>query len=199
MRSSTLPRFVLTALFLTAVLAASPWKAGRTIDGMKVELRDVKGSAFEEVKVSTVSALPLAALCDAVWGRDAKLEGDFKKRVVIRESEFERWTYEQVRVPLVADRDCVMHAQLVAPAQSGRCEVKFEDGSDPAFPPAPRHVRVGAVRGRWTLEPAAGGKTEVTYVVYSEPGGGVPAWLARGGQRDAAVAFMKTILARAGR
>ena len=178
---------------------AAPWRAARTVDGLKVERRDVKNSAFEELKVSTQSTRPLAALCDAVWGRDAKVEGDFKKRVIIRETESDRWTYEQVHVPVVKDRDCVMHAQLLAAAGTGRCEVAFESGADPSWPRRNDHVRVGAVRGRWTLEPDADGKVAVTYVIYSEPGGGVPAWLARGGQVDAAVAFMKTILSRAGK
>ncbi len=185
-------------LLTTLLLASGPeWKTVRAADGLTVEWRAVKDSAFEEVKVSTLSARPLGALCEAVWGKDAKVEGDFKKRVIIRESDSERWTYEQIRVPLVTDRDCVMHAQLIAPAQSGRCEVTFESGSDPAYPKAKGHVRVGAVRGRWTLEPADDGKVAITYVVYSEPGGAIPAFLARGGQRDAAVAFLKTILARA--
>ena len=45
--------------------------------------------------------------------------------------------------------------------------------------------------------PVEGGKVPVSYVVYSEPGGGVPASMARGGQRDAAVDVLKMILARA--
>ena len=174
-----------------------PWRPARTIDGLKVEVRDVKGSPFEEVRVTAVSLHALSTLCDAVWGRDAKVEGHFKKRVVIRESDSDRWTYEQVRVPVVTDRDLIVHTQLLAPAQTGRCEVKFETGTDPGFPKINDHVRVGAVRGHWLLEPIADAKVEITYTVYSEPGGAIPAFLARNGQRQAAVEFMKTILSRA--
>ena len=100
-------------------------------------------------------------------------------------------------MPLVSDRDCVMHVHRVAAPPSGRCEVQFESTSDPSYPQAPGHVRLAAVRGRWVLSPAADGHVAITYVVYSEPGGSVPAWLTRGGQRDAALSFMKTILSRA--
>ena len=83
------------------------------------------------------------------------------------------------------------------PSTAGRCEVKFETVEDPSYPPQRGFVRVPAVRGYWTLEPMSTGHVSITYVVYSEPGGAVPALFARGGQRDAALGFMKTILERA--
>lgn len=187
-------------LTLAAALTLSSdggWKPVGRLDGLELEVRPVVGSPFEEVKVSTLLAQPLPALCDAVWGRDAKVEKRFKKRVVIRENDTERWTYEQVRVPVLTDRDVVVHAQLVAAAPSGRCEVTFESTTDPGFPQRRDHVRVGAVRGRWILEPTDGG-VAMTYTNYSEPGGSVPAFLVVGGQRRAAVDFVKIILGRAG-
>lgn len=194
-----LPNLLVAALLL--VSSETPeepaWKALRTVDGLTISAREVNGSHFEEVMVTTTSTQPLASLCDAVWGRDAKVEGHFKKRVVIRESDSERWTYEQLKVPIVTDRDIVVHSQLVAAADTGRCEVLFETGTDPDFPKTRDHVRVTSLRGRWTLEPTADGQVAVTYTVYSEPGGKIPAWMARGGHRDAALIFMKTILSRA--
>jgi hypothetical protein len=181
----------------TDASAEQPWKTTRTADGLKLETRPVDGSTFEEVKVTTQSEKPLSALCNAVWGRNAKVEGHFKKRVVIRESDTDRWTYEQLKVPIVTDRDVVVHSQLVANADSGRCEVQFEAAEDPEYPAAKGHVRVTTLHGRWTLEPTADGKVDITYVVYGEPGGKIPAWLSRGGNRDAALIFMKTILSRA--
>ena len=196
-----LPHALLAAIVVISSAATAderPWKPTRSVDGLQVEAREVDGSHFEEVKVTTRSPRSLESLCDAVWGRDAKVEGHFKKRVVIRESDTERWTYEQIRVPIVTDRDLVVHTRLIASAPTGRCEVIFEADTDPAYPKASDHIRVGAVRGRWTLEPTDDGKVEITYVVYSEPGGKIPGWLARGGNRDAALIFMKSILARAG-
>lgn len=191
--------FIFAAIGCTSAASAQPaeWRFDRTVDDMKVELRNVAGSQFQEVRVSTFSTLPLVALCDAVWGKDARVDGSFKKRVVIRETESERWTYEQVRVPLVKDRDYVMLVRRVAPAESGRCEIVFETRSDPGYPVRRDHVRIPVVRGRWTLDPVPDGRTSIAYQIYSEPGGMVPAVFARGGQCSAAVDFMKTILARA--
>jgi hypothetical protein len=199
MSYAVLPYSLAVALVVlsTEASAEQPWKTARTSDGLKLEIRPVDGSTFEEVKVTTQSAKPLSALCDAVWGKNAKVEGHFKKRVVIRESDTDRWTYEQLKVPIVTDRDLVVHSQLVAAANSGRCEILFEAATDPLFPKTNDHVRVTTLNGRWTLEPTADGKVEITYTVYTEPGGKIPAWLSRGGNRDAALIFMKTILSRA--
>jgi hypothetical protein len=189
---------VIAALLSLSAPHAEPWKLDREVDGMKVELREV-GSGFPEVRVSTQSALPLTALCDAVWGKGERATGDFKKRVVISETDTERWTYEQIRVPLVSDRDCVMRVNLVELPATGRCVVTFQTGAHKDYPPTTDHERVKLVKGSWLIAPDASGKVKVTYVVYSEPGGAIPPLFARGGQRDAAVSFMKQILQRASR
>jgi hypothetical protein len=173
------------------------WTLDRIADGMRVDLRQVPGSSFQEVRITTQSALPLRALCDAVWGKGAKLSGDFLKRVVISETDSDRWTYEQVRVPFVSNRDMVMHVKLDDAVDQGRCEVDFQTGEHKDWPADKDFVRLRAVRGHWTLKQQHDGTTAITYLIYSDPGGAVPAFLARGGQRDAAVSFMKTILARA--
>ncbi len=177
------------------------WKTDSTEGGVKVERRAVAGSSFEEVRLTTSSDESLQALCDAVWAKDVgtKLEGDFKKRVVIEETPTERWTYEQIHVPVVTDRDYVMRVRLLQSASSGHCEVSFETAPHAGYPEAPGHVRLKSVRGHWWLEPLANGQVSIVYQVYSDPGGSVPAFLARGSQRDAAVGFLKTILARAHR
>jgi hypothetical protein len=182
-----------------AASADAPWRTDKIEDGIKVEFREVKGSSFDELRLSADSSAALEALCDAIWAKDvgSKTDGGFKKRVVIREDDRERWTYEQIRTPLVSDRDYVMKVTLVQPASTGRCEVAFEASKDPAYPPTEDHVRLTEVRGRWVLTPSPNGKVSITYQLYSDPGGSVPAFLARGGQRSAAVDFFKTILARA--
>jgi hypothetical protein len=189
-------------LLLAAPLAASadaPWHTDKVEDGIKVEAREVSGSSFDELRLTTDSSANLSALCDAVWAKDVgnKAEGDFKKRVVIREDDRERWTYEQIRAPLVSDRDYVMRVTLLQPASTGQCEIAFETAKDPAYPPTHDHVRLTNVRGHWLLTPTPAGKVNITYQLFSDPGGSVPAFLAKGGQRSAAVDFFKTILARA--
>ncbi len=180
---------------------APEWRTDTTVDGIKVERRAVPGSSYDELKVSTRSKESLQALCDAVWAKDvgSKTEGDFKKRVVISETGSERLTYEQIHVPVVSDRDYVIKVTLVQPAQSGRCRIDFETVQHPDYPPAKDFVRLKSVRGHWLLEPLPDGQVGITYQLYSDPGGSVPAFLAKGGQRDSVIEFVKTILQRAHR
>jgi len=190
---------LLLTLWPVLALADNLWRLDREADGFKVELRDMPGSAFEEIRVTTTSPEPLQALCDAVWakGVGAKAEGRFKKREVLSETDTERVTYEQISLPIVSDRDYVLVVKLLQPADTGRCEVSFSTKEDPSRPPADGHVRMTSVRGHWLLTPTPEGKVTVVYTVYSDPGGAVPPFLAKGSQREAAVDFLKTILARA--
>ena len=192
-------------LFVTILLASlcpppgvAPWRFDRTVDGMRIETREAMDAPFREIRVTAVSSADLQTLCDAVFapGSSSKPEGRFKKREVLRETETDRWTYEQISVPVVRDRDYVMHAHLDVPATQGRCEVSFRTESDPGYPPVRGLVRIPCIHGHWSLVPE-NGAVRVSYEVYSDPGGEIPPFLVRAGQRDAAVQFMRTILERA--
>jgi hypothetical protein len=182
-----------------AMADPSVWRPDGVSDGVRVDRRDVPGSSFDELRLSTVSSLSLPRLCAAIYPTKlpAKLERRFKKQELLRETPAERWTYEQIAVPIVSDRDYVMHVKLEQSASSGHCSVLFETADDPSRPPVRGFVRIPIIRGHWDVFPVGEGKVSVQYCVFSEPGGGVPAFLTRGSQRSAAVDFMKIILARA--
>jgi hypothetical protein len=175
------------------------WHLDGVYDGVRVDRREVPSSSFDELRLSIVSSSDMQRLCDAVYpaSLSTRLERPFKKQVLLRETPTERWTYEQISVPVFADRDYVMHAKLEQPASSGHCSVSFQTEDDPAHPPVQGFVRIPAIRGHWDIFPIAPGQVSVQYRIFSEPGGGVPAFLARGGQRSSAIDFMKVILARA--
>jgi hypothetical protein len=190
---------VLFAASASASADGASWRRDGTVDGVTVERRDVPGSSFDELRLTTTSPATLERLCAAVYPKpwSGKLEGRFKHRELLRETESERWTYEQISVPVVSDRDYVMHVTLEQPASTGRCEVSFETESLGVRPPPPGFVRIGGIRGHWSLAPLGDEGVRVEYRIWSDPGGAVPAFLAKGGQRSAAVEFMKVILARA--
>jgi hypothetical protein len=197
-------RISLAAVLLVPALASADepkWRDDGSVGGMRVELREVTGSEFEEIRVTTTSVYPLERLCEVIFGKGAPAqdEGSFKKREVIKETATERWTYEQISLPLVSDRDYVLHVKIEQPPDTGRCEISFQSYEDPAYPPTSDHVRMASVRGYWTLTPTEDGEVKIVYEVFSDPGGSVPAFLSRGSQRDAAVDFLGTILKRAAR
>jgi hypothetical protein len=178
---------------------SSPWRVDSVSDGVLVERRSTPASRFDELRLSTFSVLSLQSVCDAIYPRKLRTvpERRFKKQVLLRETATERWTYEQISVPIVSDRDYVMHVKLEQAAATGHCSVRFETEDDAAVPPVPGFVRIPVVRGHRDVFRVADGRLGVQYRIFSEPGGGVPAFLARAGQRSAAVDFLKIILARA--
>ena len=188
-------------LLAKGAAADGSWRSDGSSGPLDVARRDVSGSSFEEFRVTTTSSLDLEHVCDAIYakGLDGRSNVHFKQRDVLRQTDTERWVYEHIAVPWVADRDYVMHTRLVqAPASSNRCEVAFETENDPAHPPVQGVVRIPVIRGHWTVYPTQDGHLWISYQVFSDPGGGIPAFMARGGQRDAAVDFVKNVLARAG-
>jgi hypothetical protein len=179
---------------------AGGWHEDGMSHGVQVEHRSVPGSHFDELRLSVVTTLSVESVCDAIYPKalSSRLERNFKKQELLRETPTERWTYEQISVPIVSDRDYIVHAKLEVPGSTGQCAVSFASEDYPSRPPVNGFVRIPVIRGHWDVFPIDGGKVSVQYRIFSEPGGGVPAWLSRGGQRDAAVDFMKVILARAG-
>jgi hypothetical protein len=187
------------AMSAAALAAGGAWRPDGVSQGVQVEHRDVAGSHFDELRLSTVSSLSVESLCNAIYPKalPTKLERRFKKLELLRQTDTERWTYEQISVPVVSDRDYVMHAKLEQASSTGQCAVSFETAEDASHPPAAGFVRIPVIRGHWDVFPIADGKVSVQYEIFSEPGGGVPAFLSRGSQRSAAIDFMKIILARA--
>src|SRR4051794_26387472 len=89
------------------VLETAPvWTLQGEHDGYRLESRTPQASAFEELRVTKDTRAGAAELCDAIWANPrGALEPGFRKREVLAETETDRWTYEQIAAPLVADRD----------------------------------------------------------------------------------------------
>lgn len=183
------PFTLLLGLLALAVPARADeqWKSVSDKDGIRVEKRGVAGSKFPEVRAAGHSTLPPGRLAAAIWANRA--DGKFTRksrrlRQVISETDTVRVVYEQIRTPLVSDRDFT--ARLVRSTDAkGVFHVEFTT-VDEGPPPNPKLVRLPRVHGSWSVTPAADGGCDVVYIVYSEPGGSIPAWMVRGAQIDTA-------------
>ncbi len=151
------------------------------------------------MRATTRASVAPTRLCEAVWGKDAStLEAGFRKRQTLRETETDRLTYEQIATPIVADRDYTLHVRR-EPTPEGGCRITFQTRNDEGPPPQPGFVRIPIIRGTWLIRPVTETLAEVAYTVYSEPGGSIPAFLARGPARERVVEWLKVILSRAER
>jgi hypothetical protein len=182
---------LLTLLFavqLGDVDAGAGWSTYATKDGVTLERRHVDGSRFYEHRafVELVAIAPERA-ADEIWR--ALRGGDMdslKHRDILAERADELVIYDQIRTPIVSDRDYTI---VVRRARSG-ARVTFEctTANDRGPPPQKGYVRIPLIAAGWFVEPGARGGTRLGYFAYSEPGGSVPAFLVRGAQADRSLA-----------
>lgn len=180
-------------LFLTAEPAA--WEKVTTTDGVTIEQRPVSDSKFVELRFTTTTDKTPESLCAAVFG-DGKFdedEPDLESRKVLSETADTRITYDQITPPIVSHRDYVVRAHWAM--EGSACRMTFEATENLAPPPVDGWVRLKKVRGHWLFEPVEG-KTKLTYVVFSDPAGAIPPFLAEGSRRTLGVKWVKMIESR---
>lgn len=185
------------ALLALALAAPPEFKKVDEVDGIVVETRPVEGSALVELRLTTETTKTAGSMCDAAFG-DGKFdpeEPDLKARTIVTEGPDERVTYEQISPPVVANRDYAVRARRLR-ADDGSCRMTFEAANEQAPAKPDGWVRITKLRGEWRFEPGAGGKTRVTYVIFSDPGGSIPAFMVEGSRRKIAVRWVKMIVAR---
>ena len=183
---------------LLLLLAAGPeWKQLDTVDGITIFSREVPRERVVELKLTVTSTASVERLCDAAFG-DGKLdpaEPGISVRKVLSQSGTERVTYEQIDPPLVSQRDYAVRATKQT-LPDGRCVMAFAAANELAPAKAEGVVRIEKLRGSWEFERTATG-TRATYVIFTDPGGSIPAVFIEGSRRKTALAWVRLVLRRA--
>jgi hypothetical protein len=117
-----------------------------------------------------------------------------KHRDILSERADELVIYDQIRTPVVSDRDYT----IVVRRRSAGARVWFECETANERGPAPAkgYVRIPTIAAGWYVEPDGSGGTRLGYFAYSEVGGSVPAWMVRGAQADRSMADVVRMVAR---
>lgn len=183
---------------LTLTLAAAPdFKKVDETDGVLIESRPVEGSSVVELRLTTRTTKSVRSLCDAAFGdgKFDKEEPDLKSRKVISESEHERVTYDQISPPVVANRDYAVRAKRTVISDT-ECSMTFAAANELAPSKPEGWVRITKLWGEWHFTRGDDGKTVVTYTVFSDPAGSIPAFMVEGSRRTFALKWMKMIVSR---
>lgn len=96
--------------------------------------------------------------------------------------------YQRISPPIVGDRDYTVRIKCeTRPAPGGgTCYCNRWEAANDLGPAERKGVtRVKITEGYWLLEPAPGGKTLATYSIYSDSGGGIPAFLLNSANKTA--------------
>lgn len=163
---------------------------------MLVETRPAPGSAFEEIRVTRTLTIDPRLACEAIWARDLEPDPWLPKGELLKESDHDRWYYERVVAPLVAERDYTLHIWREPDVPEG-CVVRFDLDNDRGPPLKPGVVRMAALRGSWVVTATAEGVAKVVYTLFNDPGGNIPALLSRGSQRSRAIDWVQRTFASA--
>jgi uncharacterized protein YndB with AHSA1/START domain len=166
-------------LALSIVTLAEPaWEPVKETGTVRVFAREVAGARVREVKAEIVIAAPpprvLAVLEDVE--HYVEFMPYMTEARVLRRFEGGHIEYQHIDPPFVDERDYAMEMRITT-QPDGTILRRWTEANDEAPPPAAGRVRVPVNRGAWTLAPLAGGRTALTYQVFSDPGGSLPAWL----------------------
>jgi hypothetical protein len=188
------------ALLLLALGAdPKPWKVvDTTDDGITLSSRELPDERVVELRAQVSSSKSISALCASAFGGATldKAEPDITTRKLVSETANERVTYEQISAPVVSDRDYAVRSVREPYGESG-CRVRFaaDNTQAPALPKG--FVRIEKLRGSWTFEPQTDGGVAATYVIFTDPGGSLPALFVEGPRKKTALKWVRLVLARA--
>jgi uncharacterized protein YndB with AHSA1/START domain len=185
----TRPRWVLTAAALAGLLAApaaAEWATIRDEDGVTVQEASAPGRMLPALLGTTTIAAPPRDVLS--WLRDVSTYAQWmhncEEARLLRDDGSVRFVYNRLHTPWpVSNRDVVLRAHTTT-SPDGSARVEFRSTDEVRVPEVPSVVRMPRLLGHWELRPLASGGTRVEYLVDSDPGGSLPAWLVRRTARD---------------
>lgn len=183
---------MLSALALAALVAATSgaeearWEVKAKTKGVVVHSRARQGSDIKELKtVGEIDSPPQAVfrvLTDLV--NYTKTMPYTEKSEVLGTEEAggkKAWIfYSLINAPLASRRDYTIRIEDQSDWKDGQGFLKtYWNISDKGPAPKDGVVRVKVNEGSWTLEPLEGGqRTRATYLLFTDPGGSLPTWIA---------------------
>ena len=93
----------------------------------------------------------------------------------------------------MSNRDDAVRAKRIR-TDDKACRVTFEAANEVAPSKPTGWVRISKLRGEWKFERLEDGKTQVTYLVFTDPAGSIPLFMVEGSRRKFALKWMKMIL-----
>lgn len=173
------------------------WKSYKSKRGIEVFRRPVAGSRFYEYRAAIESPLPPERIIQDMWDNATVGRSPLVKyRRIIRQQSDELVIYDQLKTPVVSDRDFTLLIRKVVEPAAHRYQMTFDSANHLGPPEDRKHVRISNIHGAWIVEPGAQGGSRLIYRSFSEPGGSIPAFMIHGVQFDQVIWDVERIIAR---
>jgi hypothetical protein len=165
----------------------TPFEEVENKDGVKVSKRAIKDSVFFENRIELSTPYEPTMICDAVyeWGTKKNDGPGVTLHKLLTDGENVRVVYDQITKPLVSDRDYALTI-VRTHFDDGSCGIRFRVTNDAAPPKPEKFVRMDKVWGEWRFVALPKGGSSVSYTLFSDPAGAVPALFVHGAARQAA-------------
>jgi hypothetical protein len=182
-------------VFPATVMADDAWRHVKTTrDGIKVSRRPGQTSGFHVLRLEAICPVAPERLSDFVWDGFREHRTPVQKREFLVRRPDEMVFHDQVKTRVVSDREYTMRVRRQR--QGSVFRLVFQTAPEAGPPPNPGFVTIPIVQGSWEFRPEGTGSA-ITYTVYSEPGGSVPAFIVRGAQMDEALEDVRDTLKEA--
>jgi hypothetical protein len=158
------------------------WKLASESGGVTIYSRPRAGSSLKEFKAVGLIDAPTPVVWNVTSDHDAYttfMPYTVECRVLKREQQ-SFFLYQRLSPGFVRDRDYTLHVfeqtwrTNGGTAYSTRWEVANQAGP----PPRKGVLRVERCDGSWIIEPESSNKTRATYLIFTDTGGILPAWVA---------------------
>jgi len=175
---------IIFIILLTASHSAAEetWQLYYDKKDIKAFKRQKNGSSFLETKGTTIINSRIEVISKILDDIAAYPEwmADCIDARLLETDENQRFLYVAQDVPWpVADRDVVIHAQIEDKWEQGKQTITLQSIADyPGVTLVKDRIRMDKMTGKWELEYIDREHTRVTYTVFSEPGGIIPAAIA---------------------
>lgn len=178
------------AFVVLALLSQAPADGGQaafepveTSNGVAVLARRVEGSPYREYQARLSTPVAVKDLCEGVfdWATLAPESPGLTGHKLLLDGPHRRVIYAHISQPVVSNRDYVLEVQREV-VDAAHCRVRFHTTTEAAPPKPDGFVRMTKVWGEWRFDGTASG-TDVSYTLFSDPAGSIPAFLVHGAQR----------------
>ena len=174
--------FIALVIALTAASASAQndWKLSVDKEGIKVYTSIVPESKIKAVKVECDLNTTPSQLATVIMDINSATEWVYhvkSAKLIKQVSPSELYYYSEVSLPWpVANRDFVAH--LTVSRDPATKVITIDGPAVQGYVPVKKGVvRVDNSFGRWVITPVGANLVHVQYVIHTDPGGSIPAWM----------------------
>ena len=144
--------------------------------------RKVEGSDFKEFKITGEINVSPATAVEVLRERTENSQNYLKKDEgyieVLSSNDREAVVYSVYKLPFpFKDRAMCEHFSFMVEKESGIHKITWAEDWDLAPQKKEKVINMPIARGSWEFEPIGKHRSRATYIVHTDPGGSIPAWM----------------------